>query len=128
MKRLAALLVCITLLVTLPLGPWQHVHDHGHDAHHAGGALHAHQSARPSGATWRTHGPDEDARTLSAVAASVATGVTYLAALVATPFSLDTPLMTCADFEPIAESGHDPPVQRPVASRGPPSLPASWLA
>ncbi len=116
------------VLVTLPLGPWQHVHDHGHDAHHATGSLHAHSSARPAGPAWRTHGPDEDARTLASLAASVATGVTLQAAFVATPYELDAPPTVCTDLELIVESGHDPPVSHPVAPRGPPSLPASSLA
>jgi len=128
-KKLAAALVCLTLLVTLPLGPWQHVHEHGHDAHHQDGALHAHQADHPTAPVWRTHGPDEDARSVRDAAGTLAREAGGLVvAVVESVVGVDAPICGAAPGGRDLTVGHDPPPRDPVAPRGPPAPLASSLA
>ncbi len=129
MKKLAAAFVCLTLFVTLPLGPWQHVHEHGHDAHHQDGALHAHQAAHPSAPVWRTHGPDEDARAVQDASGALARDASHLVvAVVDSVMRVDASTCGAAPHGLDLTLGHDPPPRDPVAPRGPPAPPASSLA
>ena len=125
MKKLVVALVCVTLFVTLPLGPWQHVHDHGHDAHHRTVALHAHQAGHPSAPVWRTHGPDEDARTVDAATGTVARhGNDLLVAPVETLVRIEAPQHAPAPSPRDVASGHDPPTRVLLIPRGPPRSPS----
>jgi hypothetical protein len=127
-QRTVGLFVCIALLVALPQGPWRHVHTHGHDGHHARGRLHAHHVDRPVGLAWRTHGPDEDARSLTDAIATAGPHFVRAVAVLTTGVELpQPPLPHCVPTTP-GPNGHDPPPRARPKSRAPPVPPPSSLA
>ena len=128
MQRAVGFFVCIALLVTLPLGPWRHVHAHGHDAHHALGRLHAHDVDHRTGVAWRTHGPDEDARSLSDALATATPHIVHTVAVLTTVIDLPLPpSQYCVRATP-GSTGHDPPPRTRPKSRAPPTTPPPSLA
>lgn len=127
MKKVPAVVACVTLLLAQSVGPWRHVHDHGHDAHHAAEALHAHQWAPPSGPLLHAHSPDEDARSLTEVAGSLVSSPTGLPAIVEGLVSSARPASAITLPGLDAASCHDPPPWSSADPRGPPPPSPSLL-
>lgn len=123
MRKSVATLACTALLLTLLQLPWQHVHTQGHDEHHAraGTSVHIHQGTAAQGTVWRSHGPDDDARSIDGLRATARDASWSLDVSLTASTSLSLPDWRPADAPTPVFHGHDPPLRGTLGSRAPPA-------
>lgn len=122
MRSVYSLSACLAIAAQLLLAPWQHVHAHGHSGHHAQSPWHVHQVQQPAGAAWQTHGPDEDARSLSSPPGTVQVGGHPSPAVLTAVIDAARPACAGTASPGFESRSHDPPGPTPDSPRAPPSL------